>query len=104
MTIGQHPRAVITVDDFGYLRTGNVLIDNKAKRHVDRLVEERFQNEMTAWAATNSGKLRTRLAIRFEIARELETLCAALGHWALVNSDEIFTPRAPRAPRPGEWK
>ena len=100
MTISQQPGPVITVDSLGYLSTGNALIDGRAKRHVDRRVEAQFQKEMTVWAATNSGTLRTRLAIRCEISRELETLCVALGHWAFVNSEELFVPKRPR---PSDW-
>lgn len=84
------PTATVAVDRFGYLTTGNLLIDRQAKRLINTLVEEKFRNEVDAWAAADTGRLRTRLAIRFEIARELETLCAALGAWALVDSSELF--------------
>lgn len=84
------PTATIAVDRFGYLTTGNLLIDRRAKRLIDRLVEERFRCEVDAWAAVDTGRLRTRLAIRFQIAHELETLCAGLGSWALVQGGDVF--------------
>lgn len=84
------PTATVAVDRFGYLTTGNLLIDRKARRLINTLVEEKFRNEVDAWAAADSGTLRTRLAIRLELARELETLFVALGPWALVPSSEIF--------------
>ena len=82
--------AEIAVDPHGYLTTGNLFVDRRAKRLVDELVERRFRMEVNAWAVANTSQLRTRVAIRFEIAREFETLCAALGSWAFVAADEIF--------------
>ncbi|WP_454129547.1 hypothetical protein [Microbacterium aurum] len=90
MATEQTHAATITVDGFGYLSTGNLLIDRHAKRLINQLVEERFRCEVAAWAAVDTGRLRTRLAIRVEIAREFEILCAALGSWALVQGSELF--------------
>lgn len=90
MATEQARTATITVDGFGYLSTGNLLIDRQAKRIINQLVEERFRSEVAAWAVADTGTLRTRLGIRVEIAREFETLCAALGTWALVQGSELF--------------
>ena len=82
--------AAVEVDRHGYLATGNMLIDGRVRMFIDTLVEEQFRREVDSWAAVNTGRLRTRLAIRFEVARELETLCTALGAWAFVEGREIF--------------
>ena len=84
------PDVGVVVDSRGYLWTGNLLIDRRARRLLDRLVEQEFRAAVDTWAAEDTGRLPTRLAIRFELAREFETLCAALGPWALVEADEIF--------------
>ena len=100
MATERTPTATVAVDPFGYLTTGNLLIDRQAKRLINRLVEEKFRSEVNAWAASDTGRLRTRLAIRFEIAREFETLFAALGPWGLVQGSELFPAEELS---PGEW-
>jgi len=90
MATDQARTGEIAVNPHGYLTTGNLFVDRRAKRLIDELVEQRFREEVNGWAAANTGRLRTRVAIRFEIAREFETLCAALGSWAFVSADEIF--------------
>lgn len=100
MAAEQSREALVQVDCFGYLSTGNVMINNRLKRLINEKAEERFRNEVNAWAAANTGRLRTRLAIRIELSRELETLFAALGPWAFVEASELF-PTVERLL--GEW-
>jgi len=86
----------ISVTRDGYISTGDALTDIRARRTIGRSVERRFAQERTAWAAANAGHLRTRVAIRFEIALEIALLCESLGSWALVDSDDIFPDRLHR--------
>lgn len=90
MATDKVPSTMVVINDIGYLSTGNLFIDRHARRLIDTLVEERFRSEVNAWAASEDGRLRTRLAIRFEIAGEFEILCAALGSWAFARGDELF--------------
>lgn len=74
----------------GFLMTGDAQSDRRARLVVLRATERRFAAERAAWAASDSGRLRTRVAIRFEIALELALLCEALGSWARVEANDIF--------------
>lgn len=76
----------------GYPETGNLLVDRRIKKHVDAIVEVRFEAEVKEWAASNSGFLHTRFGIRHVASRETSLLLDGLGSWAFVEPKEVFPP------------
>lgn len=88
----QHQYSVDVTRD-GFLATGDAHSDRRARIVILRSTERRFVEERAAWAASDTGRLRTRVAIRFEIALELALLCQLLGSWAHVEGNEIFPER-----------
>jgi hypothetical protein len=92
LTIDERETWKVEIGRDGYPKTGNLMVDRRITKHVDALVENRFEAAVKEWAASDTGQLRTRFGTRELVSRESVLLCEALGLWAFVEPAEVFPP------------
>lgn len=90
MATEQRGASRVGIGHDGYPKTGNPMVDRRMRKHVDAVVLARFEAEVVKWAASDTGRLGTRLGILKIVSAEMVLLAEALGSWASVAPSEIF--------------